>query len=199
MAALQSVAHRIGNGSHPKSLPAQVGCCWLAPLAPHLAQRAERGASPFSTRRAVSRCQAGRDRHHSFRTWCKCGTRSFIHLVNDGPESRWEPIALRAAEGRLGICSCHPREPADAIRAQGRWRAQCSDDPSPRMTAPQLLEGWCWRVVPHPLEDADIRAGGTAARSGGKLSAISYICDDWDAWPCLVRHLRQAKRGETPC
>jgi hypothetical protein len=31
-----------GNGSHPMSMPAQLGCCRTAPLRPHLEQRADR-------------------------------------------------------------------------------------------------------------------------------------------------------------
>jgi hypothetical protein len=38
-----SIDAQVGNGSHPMSMPAQLGCCSVAPLRPHLAQRAPIG------------------------------------------------------------------------------------------------------------------------------------------------------------
>ena len=55
-----------------------------------------------------------------------------------------------------------------------------ADNPAPRMTAAQLLEGRGWRCALHALEDDDFRARRTAARGGGEIG--------WQRLSCLLRY-----------
>jgi hypothetical protein len=43
-----------GNGSNPKCMPAQLGCCRTAPFRPHLVKRAERRSTSLDALEAVT-------------------------------------------------------------------------------------------------------------------------------------------------